>query len=262
MKKSSILFLGVIAIIGSACSSTPKKPKVENWINLLEGEQLNNWVVKITGHPVGENYKNTFELKEGLLNVQYSDDYQFKKTFGHIFYNKELSHYKLKLEYRFVGQQAKGGDGWAERNSGIMIHSESPYNMTKEQLFPMSVEVQLLGGLNKKEARPTANVCTPGTNVMIEGVYVTSHCVKSTSKTFYGEQWVQVELEVQGSDLMVHRINGEEVIKYTKPEIGGSMLENKAYWESRIGNLLEKGYFSLQSESHPVEFRNIYLLEL
>ncbi|MGY6647849.1 3-keto-disaccharide hydrolase [Wenyingzhuangia sp. IMCC45574] len=261
MKRYLACILTSTVFLFMGCSTSPKV-KVEKWVNLLEGEQAKNWVVKITKHPVGDNYKNTFQIKDGLLSVQYDKDYNFNKTFGHIFYNKELSHYKLKLDYRFVGEQVKGGLGWAERNSGIMIHCESPYNMTQDQLFPMSIEVQLLGGIDKKESRPTANVCTPGTNVMIDGKYETSHCVKSTSSTYYGDEWVQVEIEVHGNDLILHRINGEEVLQYTKPEIGGTMLENKDYWEPKVGTLLEKGFFSLQSESHPVEFRNIYLLEL
>ncbi|WP_010136456.1 3-keto-disaccharide hydrolase [Ochrovirga pacifica] len=261
MKIKKHLSIIVIATLFVACSSV-SKIKEKKWVNLLEGEEVNHWVVKITNYPVAENYKNTFQIKDGVLRVQYQEDYNFNKTFGHIFYNKVLSHYKLKLEYRFVGKQVKGGEGWAERNSGVMIHCESPYNMLKDQLFPMSVEVQLLGGINKKEKRPTANVCTPGTNIMLNDTYETTHCIKSNSKTYYGNQWVQAEIEVHGSDLIIHKINGEEVMRYTKPEIGGTMLENKTYWEQRIGTLLEKGYFSLQSESHPVEFRNIYLMEL
>ena len=58
-------------------------------------------------------------------------------------------------------------------------------------------------------------------------------------------------------------MNGEFVMSYNKPQIGGANVNyNMDYWKSREGEPLKKGYISLQSESHPVEFRNIEILEL
>jgi hypothetical protein len=55
-----------------------------------------------------------------------------------------------------------------------------------------------------------------------------------------------------------HFINGKEVISYNKPIIGGDFNTFK----EKEGKALKSGYISLQSESHPVEFKNIELLEL
>ena len=187
------------------------------------------------------------------------DGYEnFNDTYGHIFYKKSFSSYKLRLQYRFIGNQVKGGEGWAEKNSGVMIHSQSPESMGKNQAFPVSIEVQLLGGLNKDEERPTANLCTPGTHIMMNGKLVTTHCINSSSKTYYYDQWVNLEVLVIQDSIIIHKINGKEVLSYSKPQIGGDYNTLKA----REGELLKEGYISLQSESHPIEFRNIELLEL
>ncbi len=57
---------------------------------------------------------------------------------------------------------------------------------------------------------------------------------------------------------ITHFINGIEVISYTNPVFGGEYSID----ESVEGKPVKEGYISLQSESHPIEFRNIELLEL
>ena len=239
---------------------TMHHPKGE-WVSLLKGNNLKNWTVKIKNHAVGENYKNTFRAKNGVLSINYDQYENFEKSFGHIFYYKEFSNYKLRLEYRFVGEQVKGGEAWALRNSGIMVHCENPYNMGLSQNFPVSIEVQLLGG-NGVDERPTANVCTPGTHITLAGKKEETHCIKSTSKTFHGNQWVKVEVEVRNSEYISHTINGVKVMEYSKPVIGGDTDANTEFWKTKEGSFLEKGFISLQSESHPVEFRRIEILEM
>jgi len=232
--------------------------KKQQWIQLFNGKDLNDWIVKIKGYPLNENYKNTFRVVNGSLQVSYDQYDTFNATYGHIFYKNPFSSYKLKLQYRFIGNQANGGEGWAEKNSGVMIHSQSPESMKLNQDFPVSIEVQLLGGLNVDEERPTGNLCTPGTHVEMDGKLFTNHCVNSSSKTFYGDQWIDLEVLVIRDSIITHKINGKEVITYSKPQIGGeyNMLKEKK------GEYLKGGYISLQSESHPIEFRNIELLEL
>ncbi|MFD1162387.1 3-keto-disaccharide hydrolase [Hwangdonia seohaensis] len=239
-----------------------KTPQKNNWVKLFNGKDLNDWTIKIKGQPLGENYKNTFIVDNGVLKVNY-DEYNgiFNNSYGHIFYNKEFSDYKFRMQYRFIGEQIKDGAGWAKRNSGVMIHCEDPKNIGLNQNFPVSIEVQLLGGLGTGE-RPTGNLCTPGTHVEMNGELFTPHCVNSSSKTFNGDQWVNLEIEVRNDSIIKHFINGENVLTYSKPQIGGSVDYNEAYWKSKAGTPLKKGYISLQSESHPVEFKNIEILEL
>ncbi|MBC8128465.1 MAG: DUF1080 domain-containing protein, partial [Gloeobacteraceae cyanobacterium ES-bin-144] len=192
----------------------------EKWISLFNGKDLAGWTPKICGYVVGDNFQNTFRVENGVLKVDYSAYEQFDGHFGHLFSQKKYSNYRLRLEYRFVGNQTKGGPGWAFRNSGVMIHSEAPESMELNQDFPVAIEVQLLGGTGKGE-RTTANLCTPGTNVEIDGKLDTRHSINSKSKTFNGDQWVSLEIEVHGNQLIRHLINGEEVISYTKPQLGG-----------------------------------------
>ena len=235
-----------------------KVSEENQWIQLFNGKDLNDWVVKIKGYPLNENYNNTFRVVNGLLQVSYDQYDNFNKTYGHIFYKNPFSSYKLKLQYRFIGNQANGGEGWAEKNSGIMVHSQLPNSIELNQDFPVSIEVQLLGGLNEGDKRPTGNLCTPGTHVEMDGKLFTNHCINSSSKTFYGEQWVNLEILVIKDSIITHKINGKEVLTYSKPQIGGEYNT----LEKRRGEYLKEGYISLQSESHPIEFRNIKLLEL
>jgi hypothetical protein len=200
-------------------------------------------------------------VQDGVLKVSYDKYESFGEKFGHLFYKDAFSHYRIRVEYRFVGEQCPGGPGWAIRNSGIMVHGESPTTMSKDQDFPASIEVQLLGG-NGKADRTTANLCTPGTNVVMNGKLHTPHCTTSKSKTFHGEQWVTCEVEVHGSKMIKHLVNGEEVLAYQEPQLDDRDGHAKELAKANGGLLLEKGTISLQSESHPVEFRKVELLVL
>ena len=249
------IFLSLLAILaGATPQATPQGGKSE-WISLFNGKDLTGWTPKFTGLAPGENYKNTFRAEDGIIKVAYDQYKEFGGKFGHLFYKDKFSHYVLRLEYRFLGEQAKGGPGWATRNSGVMFHCESPQSMRKEQDFPVSIEFQLLGGLGKGK-RPTGNMCSPGTNIVMGGKLITTHCVNSKSKTYDGDQWVKAELEVHGSGKVIDRINGETVMEYEQPQLdpkdkdGARLIKGGKL-------LLEEGYIALQAESHPCEFRNI-----
>jgi hypothetical protein len=250
-----------IALLGmsSACGGAD-----QDWIQLFNGRDLTGWTPKLTHHELGDNFGNTFRVEDGLLKVRY-DHYPdgFNNTFGHLFYAKPYSYYRLRIEYRFVGEQAAKGPGrWAERNSGIMFHAQPPQTMTKEQDFPISIEAQLLGGLSDGKPRPTANMCSPGTEVVIDGALYPKHCLDSAAKTYDGEQWVTMELVVLGDALVTHFVNGEKVMEYSLPQIGGGVVANFDPKAKRDGELLTGGYLALQSESHPLDVRKIELLNL
>lgn len=235
----------------------------EKWIQLFNGKDLDDWNVKIKGYPLNENIHNTFRVEDGVIKVSYDGYKSFEENYGHLFYKKPFSSYRLKIQYRFTGDQFEGAAGWAKRNSGVMIHCQSPQSMAIDQKFPLCVEVQMLGGIEEGVSRPTGNLCTPGSNVVMEGKLITDHCINSSSQTYYDEQWVDLEVMVIKDSIITHKINGEEVLRYSKPQIGGGdMDEYNAGFKDRIGEFLKEGYISLQSESHPVEFRNIELLEL
>lgn len=236
-------------------------PDKKEWIKLFNGRDLTGWDVKIAGYDLNDNFGNTFRVEDGVMKVGYEKYDKFNNRFGHIFYKDKFSYYLIAVEYRFVGDQAPGGAGWATRNSGIMVHCQSAKSMGKNQDFPISIEVQLLGGLGKGE-RTTANLCTPGTNVVMNGKLFTTHCINSTSKTYDGDQWVRVEVEVLGDTSVRHMIDGKTVLEYQQPQIGGGNVAGFDPAVKKDGTLLSEGYISLQSESHPIEFRKVELLNL
>ncbi|WP_410221008.1 DUF1080 domain-containing protein [Pedobacter sp.] len=251
--------LALVLCIFSMCSITTFAQR--GWINLFNGKDLKDWNIKISKHAYNENFGNTFYVEDGILKVKYDAYDTFNQQYGHIFYKKPFSNYLIRVEYRFVGEQAKGGEGWAYKNSGVMLHCQDPATMLKDQDFPISVEGQLLGG-NGKDERPTGNVCTPGTTIEIKDKLFTPHCLNSSSKTYHGEQWVTAEFLVLGDSIIKHIINGDTVLTYTHPKIGGGNVSNYDPAIKQDGKALTGGYISLQSESHPVQFRMVKLFDL
>jgi hypothetical protein len=247
-----------VAFFNSARAADAAEPK---WVQLFNGKNLEGWTPKITGFPVGTNYVDTFRVEQGILKVSYAGYTNFGGRFGHLFWKNPLTNYVLRIEYRFVGEQVPGGPGWAFRNSGVMIHSESPTQMELKQDFPTSIEVQLLGGTGSGE-RTTLNVCTPGTDLVMDGNLNRVHCTSSKSKTFHGDQWVTVEIEVHNSRLINHKVGGETVLSYSQPQYDDRDAHAKKLISADGSKIISGGYICLQAESHPVEFRKVELLEL
>jgi len=262
--KTTLMIAAAMAATVCACTNAAKEtddnPK---WIQLFNGKDLDDWTVKIAKHEVGENYANTFRVEDGLLKVRYDGYTDFDFQYGHIHYNTPFSAYLLRVEYRFTGEQAPGGEGWAWRNSGAMLHGQNPRTMLKDQDFPISIEGQLLGGDGTND-RTTSNLCTPGTNVLMEvdGELFTPHCINSSSKTYHGDQWVTAEFLVLADSVVHHILDGDTVLTYYKPQIGGGSVSNYDPAVKEDGKLLKSGYISLQSESHPIDFRKVELLDL
>lgn len=254
-----VLFVFLLQL-ASAQETKTEPSKDSEWIQLFNGMNLEGWSPKIRGYEYGNNFGDTFRVKDGKIQVGFEKYKQFDDRFGHLFYKKKFSNYIIRCEYRFIGEQCPGGPGWAKRNSGIMLHCQDPKTMTKDQEFPVSIEMQLLGGLGSG-TRTTANLCTPGTNVVMDGKLITRHCTDSQSKTYHGEQWVTVEVEVRGGKTIRHKIDGKVVLEYDEPQLD----PNDADAKKLIANgklLLTEGYISLQSESHPCEFRKVELKKL
>lgn len=252
---ASALLLGCATSSNSVTNNKLPKP-----IQLFNGKDIKDWTPKIRLHEVGENYANTFRVEDGLLKVRYDGYDDFKQQYGHLAYNKAFGYYLLKVEYRFVNEQVKGGEGWAWRNSGAMLHGQDPKTMLKDQDFPISIEGQFLG--NGKDARTTSNLCTPGTNVVMKEKLFTPHCISSTSNTYHGDQWVTAEFLVLGDSVIKHILDKQVVLEYQKPQIGGGNVDKYDPAQKQDGKLLDKGFIYLQSESHPIDFRKVELYDL
>ncbi len=255
--KSTLLL--IFSCIGLLAFNSPKK---ERWVKLFNGKDLKNWTVKIHHHEVGDNYGETFRVKDGVIQVRYDQYDHFNERYGHLFFNKAFSNYRLRLEYRFTGIWRKDAPNYTEINSGIMFHSQDPKTILKEQDWPISVEMQFLGGLADGKPRPTGNMCSPGTDIVYQGRVDPRHCINSSSKTYTGDQWIQAELVVLGDSVVSHYINGEKVLEYTKPQIGGGTANRFDPAIKIDGKPLKSGFIALQSEGQEIDFRNIEILEL
>lgn len=266
-----VIFLFFISI---SAATAQKKSEQQEWIKIFNGKDLSGWDIKIAGVPLNDNYKNTFRVENGMLRVMYDQYKTFDGKYGHIYYKRPYSYYRVRFSYRFLGKQTPGGDAWNVRNSGIMLHSQSAESLSMNQTFPVSLEMQLLGGLGNG-VRHTGNLCTPGTQMYMNGKLHPEHCTDSDSKTYDGDRWIKAEAIVLGDSIVHHIIEGDTVLTYERPQVGGGFVSKDHdwdagrfgmsatnYWKSLADTPLSQGYIALQAESHPIDFKEIEVLDL
>ncbi len=254
-------FLAIVIILLAGCTSNEKREE-SKWIRLFNGKDLNDWVVKINHYDPGVNFDSTFSVQDSTIRVRYNNYGEFNDRFGHLFYKKPFSRFHLKVEYRFTGMQQPGAPTWTNLNSGVMFHAQDPSTIKKEQDWPIAVEMQFLAGLGDGNPRPTGNMCSPGTDIYYQGKKYDGHCLESSSGTYPPGEWVKAELIVLGDSLVTHIINGDTVLQYSKPSIGGGVVSGYDSAVFMEGKPLTEGYIGLQSEGQPIEFRNVLLREL
>lgn len=257
--KMLIFLLGIFFL--NSCGTRSKEETINEWQFLFNGEDLNDWVVKIHKHEIGDNYADTFRIRDGSIQVNYDGYEHFGERYGHLFYKQPFSNYHLKFEYRFTNEWMGDAPGYTYRNSGVMFHSQDPKTILKNQDWPISVEFQVLADADDGKPRPTGNMCSPGTEVFFNGEMDPRHCINSTSKTLNWDTWVEAELIVKDS-LIIHKINGDKVLEYTKPQIGGGTANGYDPDIKQDSKLLTKGYIGLQAEGQGVEFREIRIKQL
>lgn len=264
MKKNFSALIVVVIFLCQSCNAQKNTGDVskEKWIPLFNGKDINDWIVKIHHHETGDNYGNTFRVEDGIIKVRYDQYDSFNNRYGHLYFKQPFSYYHLVVEYRFTGIWRKDAPSYTIKNSGVMLHAQDPRTILREQDWPISVEMQFLAGLGDGKPRPTGNMCSPGTDVEYQGKIDPRHCINSSSATYEGEQWVRAEAIVLGDSLITHIINGDTVLQYTHPQIGGGVVNN---YDPKIkidGKLLSSGFIALQSEGQEIDFRKVELLNL
>lgn len=254
-----MIAFSVLLLFSISVCKQKESPAKEEWIQLFNGKDLTNWTAKIHHHDVGVNSGNTFRVEDGMIKVRYDQYCDFNDQFGHLYYDQPFSRFHLAVEYRFTGSLQPGAPDYTLLNSGVMFHSQDPRSMPKEQNWPISVEMQFLAGLGDGNPRPTGNMCSPGTEIVFDGKLYENHCLNSTSKTYEANEWVRAELIVLGDSLITHIINGDTVLQYSKPTMGGGVVQgyDSAVWQP--GKPLTSGLIALQSEGQPIDFRKVEL---
>ena len=277
--KFFVNFLFNLLVISSVFAQTQKPAAQEEWVRIFNGKDLSGWDIKIAGQPLNDNYKNTFRVEDGMMRVMYDQYKTFQGKYGHIYYKQPYSYYRVRFSYRFLGKQTPEGDSWNVRNSGIMLHSQSAASLSLDQTFPVSLEMQLLGGLGTGRGdgavRHTGNLCTPGTQMYMAGKLHPEHCTDSNSKTYDGDRWVTAEAIVLGDSIVHHLIDGDTVLTYERPQVGGNFVseshnwtagrfspEAAKHWAGLANSPLKEGYIAMQAESHPIDFKQIEVLDL
>jgi len=253
-----------IALAAFALASCAGAPAGSGgWQSIFDGRTLNGWTPKIKGFPLGENYRDTFRVRDGAIVVSYDKYDQFGERFGHLFYDTPIhGPYKLRLEYRFLNAHPADTPAWAIANSGVMIYGQDPKTMAVDDSFPVSVEAQLLGPAPGQE-RFNGNMCSPGTHVVMNGKLETTHCINSKTPAGPNEVWATFEIDVGADGTVTQLINGTPTIVYSDVQLDpdGKMANSKPLIAAAGGKVeLTGGTISLQSEGNPIEFRKIEIL--
>ena len=261
--KQTICAASLVALLLTSSSVAGGAKPAATWRPIFDGSSLAGWTPKITGQALGTDPRRTFSVRNGAIVVSYSGYHgRFAGQFGHLAYAKPVGAFRLRFEYRFTGNYLADVEGWQHANSGVMVLAQPPATMARDQKFPVSIEVQLLGADGAKP-RSTGNLCTPGTNIVIAGKLETEHCINSSSATFANGRWIQAEVEVDRRGNVVHRIERKPVLAYSAPQLDPADEDARPLIAKAGGQLkLTRGYLYLQSEGHPVEFRKIQLMEL
>ena len=255
----ALLLLSIVFSFAFTSSDLPEAISIaKKWVSLFNGKDMADWQPKFVGHQLGENFKNTFRIQDGLLTVRYDQYDSFRNTFGALYYNKVFNNYRLKVEYRFVGETTPGAPSWGFRDNGVQYHGQAPNTIEINQNFPVSLEYNLLGG-NGKEDRPSGALCANGIFVQINGVRNPSYCNAATvARTFHGDQWVTLEIEVNDGKIK-HFVNGAEILQFENPRYDPKHAMAKNFIAN--DDMVRQGYISLQSNSHPIDFRKIEIME-
>lgn len=254
-------FATVFAIATVAVVEPAAAADAEQWHQLFNGKDLSGWTIKIATRPLNENYADTFRVQDGVLKVSYDGYEKFDQRFGHLYTSQPYSNYILRLEYRITGKASADAPHWAQLNSGVMIHSQSPLSMRLEQAFPVSMEFQFLA-VGATAGTQTGNAVTPGTNLELNGKVLTDHIIESKSKLFPVDEWVTAEIEVRGNEEVVQRINGAEVLRYQHPQLDPRDPDAQRLLAAGAPLQLSFGHIALQAEGQPIWFRNIRIRQL
>ncbi len=225
----------------------------DGWVKIFNGQDLTGWSPLIHKSAYKEDQYNTFRVDAAnkVLKVTY-EDYpggSFDDRCGLLYYDKWLTNYRVRVTYRFLEPQAKNPVGWGKNNSGLMIFGIDPAQVTGDPLFPPLIEIQLLGA-DSSGGSTTPNVCVPGGMTMTQS---TAEC--GNNKTGVAPppaaEWQTVEAEVH--------VNGDtKVFQYPNKTTPVVTMSGPVYQ----GKPVTGGYLSLQSESQPLEFKDIELMEL
>ncbi len=252
--------LVALVLLAGGCAHSIQAER--GWVSLFDGRTLAGWTPKITGQPLGADPLQTFRVRDGAIAVSYDRYDAFRGRFGHLAYRTPYSAYRLRFEYRLSGRWLPDVESWQQSNSGIMLHGQAPETMRVDQQFPVSIEVQLLGA-ERAEPSPTANLCTPGTNVVIDGKLETTHCLNSTSPVLPNGRWIRAEIEVDRAGNFTHIIEGQPVFRYGGAQYDPTDADARPLIAAAGGALpVRGGTIYLQSEGHPVEFRRLEIKPL
>lgn len=243
-------------------SKRKREIKKGGWQTLFNGKNLDGWVPKIHHHELGDNYKNTFRVVDGEIEINYDGYTDFNERYGHLFFEEKFSSFHLKFEYQFTDTWLKDAPSYTYRNSGVMFHSQDPATILEEQDWPISVEYQILAEEREGVSRPTGNMCSPGTEISIDKDIYPNHCLNSSAKTYKWDEWVSGELIVYRDSLVIHIVNGDTVLEYSSPAIGGGVVKRYDPAIKIDGKALTEGFIGLQSEGQGIKFRNIEIKRL
>jgi hypothetical protein len=235
------------------------------WTQLFNGTDFKDWDIKTMGLALNQDPKNTYRIVDSAIEVNYSNYTDWSgEPWSHIGYKvRPFSYYVVRLEYQFFGNQVGGAPGYANENSGIMLHSQSLASMALNQNWPISLEDQLLGP-KSTQGPGSGNLCTPGTAVEYpKGQFNDNHCINAVANTkASAPAWVKASAIVLGDSMVVQLIENKPVLTYYRPMEQQGIVTGNTTRAIINRKPLGSGYILLQAESSPIRFRRIQLANL
>ena len=195
----------------------------EKKIELFNGQNLDNWNIIVDSED-GEP-QDLFYVEDGIMHT-------LGDPFGYIRTRESYANYKLHLEWRWTNEPS---------NSGVLLNVQG-----KEMIFPRCVECQLMHG-------KAGDIVLMG-----KGTAIT---IKDSTYTVASEEnrYLVIPKFEDSSENPAGEWNSYDI---TSKDGNLEVIVNGVLQNSASGMNLTEGNIALQSEGAPLQFRNIYLIEL
>jgi hypothetical protein len=192
-------------------------------IELFNGQDLDNWNIIVSNEDVDP--ADLFYVEDGLINT-------LGVPFGYIRTKESYRNYKLHLEWRWTNEPS---------NSGVLINVQG-----KELIFPHCVECQLKNS-------NAGDIVLMGKDAGIT--------IKDSTYTVASEEnrYLVIPKFEESSEKPAGEWNSYDITSldgYIEVMVNGVLQNSGTDMNPSEGNI------ALQSEGAPIQFRNIFLLQL
>jgi putative membrane-bound dehydrogenase-like protein len=237
-------------------------PAKGEWKPLFNGKDLSGFYVHLRGRKKGEDPDRIFQVHDGVIHVYRDASAGETMPFGGIVTEREFSHYRLRLQYKW-GEKQFAPRATGLRDAGILYHVKG-----NDAMWPTSVECQIQEGDTGDiftvftRARIFADpnnpdrYLSPADGGVLRSIGGGGKVTRLIKHGMYEipDEWNTVEVIVRG-DKAVHILNGKVNNQCSEMQFKDAAAADG--WAP-----LTKGHILFQCEWAEVFYRNIEIIEL